>query len=90
MWVDTKGDHKRIRHSFYLKPTTLPLVFHDSGAFGWKAKLTTMSEELRCRFLHMDSIHLQQEKAEVVKDFLLKMADSRYKHPARKQVILLW
>ena len=88
VWVDTKEDHKRIRHSFYQKPITLPLVFYANGAFGWKAKLTTMSEELRRRFLHMDDAHSQQERAEVVRDFLVKMADSGYKHPARKQIIL--
>ena len=47
-----------------------------------------MSEELRRRFLNMDAAHSQEEMREVVKDFLTKMADSGYKHPARKHVIL--
>ena len=76
VWVDQMEEHKRIRHSFFQKPTKSPLVFHANGAFGWKAKLTTMSEELRRRFLHMDGVHTQEERIEVVKDILVKMADS--------------
>ena len=63
VWVDTCQDHKRIRHSFYQKPTTSPLVFHANGAFGWKAKITTKSEEFRRRLLHMDTAHSRLEKA---------------------------
>ena len=40
------GTHALIRHTFYQKVTTSPLVFYAQGAYGWKAKITTLAEEL--------------------------------------------
>ena len=76
VWVDQEMDSAVIRHSFYQKPSTSPLVFHSGGAHGWRSKLVTLAEELRRRFLHMDAAHLQEERALVIGDFLTKMADS--------------
>ena len=64
------------------------MVFHANGAFAWKPKLTTMSEELRRRLLHMDREHTEAEKDDIVDDFLLKMCDSGYNHSARKEIIV--
>ena len=36
---------------------------------------------------HMDGGHSDQEKEEVVSDFLQKLADSGYKHPTRKEIM---
>ena len=35
----------------------------------------------------MDMDHSQEEKKEIIGDFLQKMADSGYKHPSRKEII---
>ena len=47
-----------------------------------------MSEELRRRLLHMDQLHSEEDRKEVVSDFLQKMSDSGYGHPARKETII--
>ena len=31
VWLEDRGDHKVIRHTFYQKDTTSPLVFHSRG-----------------------------------------------------------
>ena len=35
----------------------------------------------------MDTAHTEQDKDDVKRDFLQKMADSGYQHPTRKEVI---
>ena len=54
VWVEEKEGFDRIRHTFYQKPTTSPLVFHANGAHSWRSKIITLAEELRRRMLHMD------------------------------------
>ena len=92
VWVDQgkedeEGSVAKIRHSFYQKGTTSPLVFHAAGAYGWRPKIVTMSEEFRRRLLNMDKDHSHEDKETVIQDFLQKMADSGYQHPVRKEVI---
>ena len=82
-----EGRPARIRHSFYQKDTTSPLVFHAAGAYSWRPKITTMAEEFRRRLLNMDTGHSEKDKEDVIKDFLQKMADSGYQHPTRKEII---
>ena len=59
------GGHCVIRHSFYQKETSSPLVFHAHGAYGLRPKIVTMSEEFRRRLLHMDPLHTKKEKKEI-------------------------
>merc|ERR1712240_688144 len=81
VWSEKEeGKPVSIRHSFFQKATTSPLVFHAGGAFGWKAKITTLSEECRRRFLNMERKHTMEERKEVIQDFLQKLADSGYQH----------
>ena len=82
-----EGNAAKIRHSFYQKGKTSPLVFHAGAAYGWRPKIVTMEEEFRRRLLHMDTEHNEEDKKVVIQDFLQKMADSGYQHPVRKEVI---
>ena len=43
----------------------------------------TLAEELRRRLLHMDWLHTDTEKMEVIKDYLQKLVDSGYDHKTR-------
>merc|ERR1711867_429748 len=55
VWKEvTEEDFCIVRHSFYQKPTTSPLVFHSGGAHAWRIKIVTLAEEMRRRLLHMD------------------------------------
>ena len=76
-----------IRHSFHEKPVMSPTVFHSNGAHEWRSKVTTMSEELRRRLLHMDTKHSRKDILDVVRKFFQKMEDSKYGKPAREEVI---
>ena len=62
VWVESKEDHCTIRHTFFQKSVTLPLVFHAQGAHSWRSKLITLAEELRRRFLYMDANHTWEIK----------------------------
>ena len=82
-----EGSHCLLRHSFYQKDITSPLVFHTDGAYGMKPKIVTMSEEFRRRLLHMNVHHTTEDRKEIPGHFIQKMADSGYKHSTRKEVI---
>lgn len=88
VWLERKEGFCRIRHSFYQKPTTSPLVFHSEGAHSSKSKILTLSEELHRRLLNMDTYHSWDDQKEVIVDFIQKMCDSGYDHPTRMEVIL--
>ena len=64
-----------------------PLVFHSRSAYSWKAKLVTLSEEVKRRLMNMDLFHTEQERVEVLATFLKKMANSQYGPPTRKEVL---
>ena len=70
VWLEQDQDHSIIRHSFYQKPSTSPLVFHAGGGHNWRSKLITLAEELRRRYLHMDDRHSMEDKTEVITDYL--------------------
>ena len=86
-WAQDMGTHVIIRHTFYQKVTTSPLVFHAQEVYGWKAKITTLAEELGRRLVKMDGYHTEKEISEVGTDFLQKLADSGYSHHNRKEVL---
>ena len=87
VWAEKSGSHQVIRHTFYEKETASPLVFNAKSAYGWKAKITTLAEELRRRLTNMDELHSEEEKEEVVKKFIQKITDSGYQHIHRKEII---
>ena len=70
VWVGSKEDHCTIRHTFFQKSVTLPLVFNAQGAHSWRSKLITLAEEMRRRFLHMDTSHTWEDQVPVLKDFI--------------------
>ena len=55
---------------------TLPLVSHAGGTYSMKSKIITLAEEFRRILLHMDDIHMDEEKEKVIANFLQKMVDS--------------
>ena len=87
VWLEEKEGFMKIRHSFFQKPTTSPLVFHSGGAHSWRSKLITLAEELRRRLLNMETFHTWDEQRHVIKDFLQKMCDSGYGESTRLEVI---
>ena len=87
VWAELRGNHQVIRHTFFEKETASPLVFNASSAYGWKAKITTLAEELRRRLTNMDKLHNEEEMEAVVGKFLQKLTDSGYKNSHRKEII---
>ena len=69
VWAQDIGSHSIIRHTFFQKATTSPLVFHARSAYGWKPKITTLAEELGRRLVNMDPYHTEEERSAVVEDF---------------------
>ena len=76
-----------LRHTFFEKSTASPLVFHANSAYGWKPKIMTISEELGRRLTNMDCLHTEQERSQVVSNFLQKLTDSGYKREHREEII---
>ena len=87
VWLDDCGDVKIIRHGFYEKPTTSPLVFHGRGACSIKQKITIPSEEVKRRMLNLDTRHSEEERETVLKGFSQKLIDSSYTREVRKEIL---
>ena len=87
VWAQDMGTHVIIRHTFYQKVTTSPLIFHAQGAYGMKAKITTLAEELRRRLTNMDDMHTEEEMEVVVSKSIQKLTDSGYKYSHRKEIL---
>merc|ERR1712240_961678 len=89
VWAEMEegGENVVLRHTFYEKATASPLVFHAGGAYGWKPKITTLAEELGRRFCNMDSLHTEEQRESIVKDFLQKLIDSGYNQEHREEII---
>ena len=68
VWAQEIGGNLQIRHTFYQKATTSPLVFHAKGDHIWRSKLVTLDEEVRRRLRNMDTRHSNEEKLEVIRD----------------------
>ena len=50
VWLDEDPDgNPRVRHTYYEKMTTSPMVFHGRGACSSKQKIVTLAEEARRR-----------------------------------------
>ena len=70
-----------------LPNTASPLVFNAGSAYGLKAKITTLAEELGRRLVNIDQQHTEEEITEVVQDYIQKLMDSGYNHNQRKEII---
>ena len=66
---------------------TSPLVFHARSAYNWRAKIVTLSEEIKRRLMNADRDHKEEERAEILRHFLIKMATSGYGPPTRQEVL---
>merc|ERR1712240_150694 len=89
VWAEMEegGENVVLRHTFYEKATASPLVFHASSAYGWKPKITTLAEELGRRFTNMDKMHTEEERSQIVTNFLQKLTDSGYRKEHREEII---
>ena len=85
VWIEETSRGSLIRHAFHQKPNTSSLVFHAGGAYSWQSTNITLVEEFRRCFLKIDGCHSVEERIEVARDFLQKMADSQYDHNTRKR-----
>ena len=61
-----------IRHTYYEKEVTSPLVFHSKGAHPWRSKLVTLGEEVRRRMRNADRRHTKEEILMILEKFSQK------------------
>ena len=87
MWAEQEDGHPRVRHSFYEKPITSPLVFHGRGACATRQKIVTLAEEIKRRMLNMDPLHSKEERIEIILKFSQKMVDSMYVPETRREIL---
>ena len=66
------GGQTVIRHTFYEKEVTSPIVFHARGAHTWRSKLVTLLEEVNRRLRNMDRKHPRKDVLEVLRKFAHK------------------
>ena len=76
-----------IRHTFYEKSVTAPLVFHSKSAHTWRSKLVTLAEEVRRRLRNTDKRHSRTEILIILKTFSQKMIDSGYEVSSRQKIL---
>ena len=58
VWVETDREgNSTVRHTYYEKPSTSPLVFHGRGACSTRQKIVVLAEEVKRRLLNMDPAH---------------------------------
>ena len=76
-----------VRHTFYEKDVSAPLVFHAKGAHTWRSKLVTLSEEVRRRLRNTDRLHTEAEVVQMIATFAQKLIDSHYDTSARQEII---
>ena len=87
VWMDVRDGWKVIRHSYYEKPTTSPLVFTGRGACSTKQKITILSEEVKRRLYNQDRFHSIKERERELERFSKKMVDSEYTSEVRREVL---
>ena len=75
VWKEERDGIQTIRHTFYQKPTSSPLVFHGRGACPIKQKITILGEEVKRRLYNIDPIHNTEERKDVLAKFSQKMVD---------------
>ena len=86
MEVDQENN-PTVRHTYYEKPSTSPLVFHGKGACSARQKIVVLAEEVKRRLLNMDPAHTQDQRLEVQLKFSQKIADSGYQKEVRKEIL---
>ena len=89
VWLEKKeGGGRKVRHTFYQKPTTSPLVFHSRGACSIKQKIVILGEETKRRMLNQDRDHTLQERIQEIARFSQKLVDSEYTREVRKDILM--
>ena len=76
-----------IRHSYYEKPSTSPLVFHGRGAVATRQKIITLAEEVRRRMMNADQDHSKEERLMILEKFSQKLIDSGYGQEVRQEIL---
>ena len=88
VWTEEKGQGTTIRHSFYEKPLTSPLVFHNRGACPTKQKIIILAEETKRRLFNQDRAHQVDERLKDITVLIQKMANSGYGRDMRKEILV--
>ena len=87
VWLEETRGVKTIRHTYFEKPTTSPLVFHGRGACAIKQKITILGEEVRRRLFNQDPSHTVDERVDILRRFSQKMIDSGYTVEVRREIL---
>ena len=88
VWLEVdQGNCPKVRHTYYEKPSTSPLVFHGRGACAMRQKIIILAEEVKRRLLNMDPAHTQEQRLEVLLKFSQKVSDSGYLKEVRKEIL---
>ena len=89
VWAGTGegGQGTLVRHSYYKKPSTSPLVFHARGACPARQKIIILAEEMKRRLFNQDRSHSVEERMVDGKIFIQKLIDSGYDKATRLEIL---
>ena len=89
VWTEPgpQGRGTRIRHTYFEKKVTSPLVFHNRGACSTKQKFIILAEETKRRLYNQDRYHTTQDRLVDLKVLIQKLIDSGYGKDGRKEIL---
>ena len=82
VWTEGSGTGTRIRHTYYEKQVTSPIVFHSRGACPTKQKVIVLAEEAKRRLYNQDRDHTVTDRLKDLKDLI----DSDYGKESRREI----
>ena len=87
VWTERRNQGMVIRHTFYEKQVTSPLVFHNRGACPTKQKVIILAEEVKRRLYNQDKDHRVKDRLRDLTTFTQKMIDSGYGKDLRREIL---
>ena len=77
VWCEPReGGGSLVRHTYYEKEITSPLVFHGRGATSSRQKIVVLAEEAKRRMFNQDCFHTESERLDTLVRFIQKLVDS--------------
>ena len=87
VWIERSGPGTIIRHTYYEKQVTSPLVFHNRGACPTRQKIVVLAEEAKRRLYNQDRQHSPEDRMKDLQHFTQKLIDSDYGKETRREIL---
>ena len=86
-WIVREGQSQQLLYSFFCKPMSSPYCVMEATAWAWNSQCSSLSQEVIRRMSNISEMLPQEERNNVIRDFLEKLRRSGYSREQSRTIL---